>query len=52
MLWCTCVDPKLPTVAIGDSEVCDDVPCVGLEEMLQEMNITDNSDDKRHTQQT
>ena len=43
-LFCYAVDPGLPTVAVGDSDVSEDVPRVGLEEMLQEMTINDRRD--------
>ena len=35
-------DPALATVAIGDGDVSDDVPRVGLEEMLGHMTISDS----------
>ena len=31
-------------MAVGDSDVSEDVPRVGLEEMLQEMTINDRRD--------
>ena len=37
-------DPGLQTVAVEDSNVSEDVPRVGLEEMLQDMTITDRRD--------
>ena len=37
-------DPGLQTVAVVDSDVSEDVPRVGLEEMLQDMTITDRRD--------
>ena len=37
-------DPGLQTVAVEDSDVSEDVPRVGLEEMLQDMTITDRRD--------
>ena len=43
-LFCYPVDPGLQTVAVGDSDVSEDVPRVGLEEMLQEMTIKDRRD--------
>jgi nonsense-mediated mRNA decay protein 3 len=37
-------NPGHQTVAVGDSDVSEDVPRVGLEEMLQEMTINDRRD--------
>ena len=34
-------DPSLRTVPLEDGDVSEEVPRVGLEEMLQEMNISD-----------
>ena len=39
--------PSLQTAALGDGDVSEDVPRVGLEEMLQEMTITDSSHPQR-----
>ena len=36
-----CPDPSLQTVALEDGDVSEDVPRVGLEEMLREMRISD-----------
>ena len=36
--------PGLQTVAVEDSDLSEDVPRVGLEEMLQDMTITDRRD--------
>ena len=35
------LDPSLKTVPLEDGGVSEEVPRVGLEEMLQEMNISD-----------
>ena len=37
----TIIDPSLRTVPLEDGDVSEEVPRVGLEEMLQEMNISD-----------
>jgi nonsense-mediated mRNA decay protein 3 len=37
-------NPGLQTVAVEDGDVSEDVPRVGLEEMLQEMTINDRRD--------
>ena len=34
-------DPSLQTVALDDGDVSEDVPRVGLEEMMREMRISD-----------
>ena len=44
MYYCPTTDPGLQTVAVEDGDVSEDVPRVGLEEMLQEMTINDRRD--------
>ena len=40
-MFSLCPDPSLQTVALEDGDVSEDVPRVGLEEMLREMRISD-----------
>ena len=41
LVFSLCPDPSLQTVALEDGDVSEDVPRVGLEEMLREMRISD-----------
>ena len=43
-------DPSLRTVPLEDGDVSEEVPRVGLEEMLQEMNISDEGGGARGEQ--
>ena len=42
------VEPKAQAPPIQDPDIAADVPCIGIEEMLQDLTITDDSRSHDH----